>query len=296
MMAATDESKWPTYIAGVTTTATPQVFSVDVEEYFQVLAFERVVARSSWDRLPSRVEESVDRLLELLARRGAVGTFFVVGWVAERKPALVRRIAEQGHEIASHSWWHRRVTTLSVDEFRADVRRCRTLLEDVTGRPVLGFRAPSFSIVPGTEWAFDVLLEEGYRYDSSVFPIRRPGYGYPGASPEPYEIRRPAGTLLELPLATTVIGGLRLPAAGGGYFRQLPYSLTERAFREHARRGKSGMFYIHPWEIDPDQPRLPVTFLTRLRHYTGIDRTLPRLERLLAAFRFVSVEQRYGLA
>lgn len=277
-------------------TAPAHVFSVDLEEYFQVLAFERAVPRSAWDGMPSRVERSLDQLLELLARHGAIGTFFTVGWLAERKPGLVRRIAEQGHEIASHSWWHRRVTDLTPEELREDVRRCRALLEDVSGRRVLGFRAPSFSIVPGAEWAFDVLLEEGYRYDSSIFPIRRPGYGYPGAPAEPYYLRRPAGTLLELPLATTVIAGVRVPAAGGGYFRQLPYALTERAFREHGARGKAGMFYIHPWEIDDGQPRLPVSLFTRWRHYTGISRTLPRLERLLARFRFVSAERRYGLA
>ena len=272
----------------------PHIFSVDVEEYFQVLAFERAVPRSGWEGMPSRVDASVNRLLDLLARYDAVGTFFTVGWLAERKPALVRRIAEQGHEVASHSWWHRRVTALSPAELREDVRRCRAALEQAAGRPVLGFRAPSFSIVPGAEWAFDVLIEEGYRYDSSIFPIRRPGYGYPGAPTAPYEIRRAAGTLMELPMATTTIAGVRVPAAGGGYLRHLPYRLTERAFDEHAARGQSGMFYVHPGEIDPEQPRLAVSLPSRLRHYNGLHRTLPRLERLLARFRFTSVERRYA--
>lgn len=274
----------------------PQLFSVDVEEYFQVLAFEQTIPRSAWDTLPSRVEESVDRLLDLLARHSATGTFFTVGWLAERKPELIRRIAAQGHEIACHSWWHRRVTTLTPEEFRRDVRRSRELLQDMAGRPVTGFRAPSFSIVPGLEWAFDVLIEEGYRYDSSIFPIRRPGYGFPGAPTVPYEIRRPAGVLLELPMATAVIGGIRVPAAGGGYLRHLPYALAERAARQNGARGTSGMFYVHPWEIDEGQPRLPVSPFTRLRHYGGIHRTLPRLERLLSRFPFVSVERRYQLA
>ena len=273
----------------------PHIFSVDLEEYFQVLAFEDAVPRSAWEEMPSRVDASVNRLLDLLARYDAIATFFTVGWLAERKPGLVRRIAEQGHEIASHSWWHRRVTALPAAELRDDVRRCRVTLEQIAGRPVLGFRAPSFSIVPGAEWAFDVLIEEGYRYDSSVFPIRRPGYGYPGAPTRPYEIRRPAGTIMELPMATTTVAGLRLPAAGGGYLRQLPYALTERAFDEHTVRGESAMFYIHPWEIDPEQPRLPVSPVSRFRHYTGLRRTLPRLERLLARFRFTSVERRYAL-
>ncbi|MGH7629933.1 MAG: XrtA system polysaccharide deacetylase [Gemmatimonadales bacterium] len=274
----------------------PQVFSVDVEEYFQVLAFEQVVPRDEWERMPSRVESSVDRLLELLARHNATGTFFTVGWLAERKPGLVRRIAEQGHELASHSWWHRRVGDLGPAEFRADVSRCRAVLEQIAGRPVRGFRAPSFSIMPGTEWAFDVLLETGYRYDSSVFPIRRPGYGWPGAPSDPYEIRRPGGTLLEFPLATTTIAGIRLPAAGGAYLRQLPFALVARAFDEHAARGAAGMFYIHPWEIDEEQPRLPVSIMTRMRHYGGLARTWPRLERLLGRHRFVSIERRYPLS
>ncbi|HEX5385592.1 MAG TPA: XrtA system polysaccharide deacetylase [Gemmatimonadales bacterium] len=275
--------------------AAAHVFSVDVEEYFQVLAFERAVPRRAWESLPSRVEASVDTLLELLARHGASATFFTVGWVAERKPALIRRIAAAGHGIAAHSWWHRRVTSLAPGEFLEDVRRCRTVLEDIAGVPVVGFRAPSFSIVPGAEWAFDALIEAGYRYDSSIFPIRRPGYGYPGAPTEAYRVQRPAGSLLELPMATTLFGPVRVPAAGGGYFRQLPYALTARALEEHSSAGKSAMFYIHPWEIDPGQPRLAVSPLTRLRHYNGLGRTLGRLERLLGQFRFTSAERRYAL-
>ena len=272
------------------------VFSVDVEEYFQVLAFERAVPRDRWETMPSRVDASVDRLLELLARHSATATFFTVGWLAERKPELVKRIVAAGHEVASHSWWHRRVATLTPAQFRDDVRRCRAVLESLTGRPVTGFRAPSFSIVPGTEWAFDVLIEEGYRYDSSVFPIRRPGYGYAGAPVEPYEIRRPAGVLLELPMATTLAAGVRVPAAGGGWLRHLPYGLTNRALREHEARGLAAMLYVHPWEIDVEQPRLDVSWVTRIRHYGGLSRMLPRLERLFTTYRFVSAERRYGLA
>ncbi len=274
---------------------TRHFFTVDVEEYFQVSAFERWVPRSEWERLPSRVEASVDQLLQLLAEHGVVGTFFTVGWLASRKPALLRRIADQGHEIASHSWWHRRVTTLTPEEFREEVRSSKAALEDVTGRPVFGFRAPTFSIVPGMEWAFDVLLEEGYRYDSSLFPIRRPDYGYPGCPPGVHMIRRLSGSLLELPMATTMLAGMRLPAAGGGYLRQLPYGLVARAFREHSARGTPGMFYIHPWEIDPDQPRLPGPALARLRQYVGLARTFPRLQRLLSEFRFTSVAGHFGI-
>jgi polysaccharide deacetylase family protein (PEP-CTERM system associated) len=269
------------------------LFSVDVEEHFQVVALQRWSPRSTWDGQPSRVVANVDRLLDLLARHGAVGTFFTLGWVAERQPDLIRRIAAAGHEIASHGWWHTRVTRLTPEEFREEIRSSRALLEDISGQRVLGFRAPSFSIVPGHDWAFDVLLEEGYRYDSSLFPIRRPDYGWPGAPAEPHLIRRPAGELLEIPMATTVIAGLRIPAAGGGYFRQLPYGLTTRALREHDARRLSAMFYIHPWEVDPDQPRLPVHFLARLRHYGRLDRTMPRLERLLTQFRFTSVARHF---
>lgn len=277
-------------------TVAPHLFSVDVEEHFQVSAFDRVLTRDQWPAQPSRVESNTDRLLELLARHDARGTFFTLGWVADRHPALIKRIAGAGHELASHGWWHYKVTALSPPAFREEIRRSKGILEEIAGAPVRGFRAPSFSIVPGTEWAFDILLEEGYRYDSSVFPIRRAGYGYPGAPVIPYQIRRPAGVLLELPLATTLAGGVRVPAAGGAWFRHLPYAVTDRAFREHERKGDGAMFYIHPWEIDEGQPRLPVSILQRLRHYGGLSRTAPRLERLLTTYRFVSAERRYDVA
>ena len=265
------------------------LFSIDVEEHFQANAFDRVISREAWPRQPSRVVDNTVRLLELLGRRGARATCFVLGWVAERQPDLIRRIAAEGHEVASHGWWHRRITELTPDQLRQEVRDSKRVLEDLTGRPVRGFRAPSFSIVPGREWAFDVLLEEGYTYDSSLFPIRRPGYGYPGAPPVPHEIRRPAGTLLEIPMATVSVLGWKLPAAGGGYLRQLPYRLTRAAAAEAERRNAPGMFYVHPWEVDPGQPRLPAGWLTRFRHYRGLDRMLPRLDRLLSEVRFVSV-------
>lgn len=277
-------------------TAPQHLFSVDVEEYFQVSAFENAIDPVSWDHLPSRVERSIDQLLELLDRHHYVGTFFTVGWLTRSHGAMIRRIAEAGHEIGSHSYWHRRVTSQDSDEFREEVRSSRAALEDATGRAIHGFRAPSFSIRPGGEWAFDVLLEEGYRYDSSLFPIRRPDYGYPGAPARPHLIQRPAGTLLEVPMATTRFAGIRLPAAGGGYLRQLPLRLIRRAFREHGAAQIPGMFYIHPWEIDPDQPRLPVSWLTRVRHYRGLHRTLPRLEQLCREFQFTSVERRFGLS
>lgn len=272
-----------------------QIFSVDVEEWFQVNALEPWVPRARWGTYESRVEASTDRLLGLLARHGAHGTFFTLGWVAERHPALVRRIADAGHEVASHGWWHRKVTGLAPTAFREDLRASKAALEDASGQRVLGFRAPSFSIRPGMEWAFDALLEEGYEYDSSLFPIRRPDYGWPGCATVPHRIHRPAGSLLELPLATTVVAGVRLPAAGGGYLRQLPLGLTARAFRESSGRGEAGMFYVHPWEVDPGQPRLELPWLTRVRHYRGLDRTEALLDRLLSMFPFTSVARRFGL-
>lgn len=271
----------------------PHHFTVDVEEYFQVSAMEPHVSRASWDTIPSRVGESVARLLDLLSRHGAKGTFFVLGWVAERHPDLVKGIAGNGHEVASHGWGHRRVTELTPDSFRRSIGRSKALLEDLTGAPVLGFRAPSFSIVSGHEWALDLLIEEGYRYDSSLFPVRRRGYGYPRGLRDPYWIERNNGRLLEVPPATLRVFGNNLPAAGGAYFRLFPYRVTRAAFLDCERRNVAGTFYIHPWELDPQQPRLPVSFTTRLRHYGGLERTEARLERLLSEFQFVPVGTRF---
>jgi polysaccharide deacetylase family protein (PEP-CTERM system associated) len=270
------------------------VFTVDVEDYFQVNAFDGLVNRADWDRYPSRIERNVDRLLELLDRHSTRGTFFTLGWIAERFPELVRRIAESGHEVASHGYWHRKATTLSPDAFREDARDSKARLEEATGQPCWGYRAPSFSICPGMEWAFEILVEEGYRYDSSIFPISRPDYGYPKAPPSPVVLHTASGELLELPLATTLLAGLRLPAAGGGYLRQLPFSLTLEAFAQWGELGVSAVLYTHPWEIDPDQPKVPAPLITRIRHYRNLSRTLPRLESLLDRFKFTNVVERYG--
>jgi polysaccharide deacetylase family protein (PEP-CTERM system associated) len=261
-------------------------FSVDVEEYFQVSALERVVPRSSWPNYESRVAASVDLLLQLLADHGSRGTFFVLGWLADRHPGVVHRISSAGHEIASHGWDHKRVSEQPPAEFRASVHRTKALLEDLTGLPVLGFRAPSFSIIRGCEWALDILLEEGYSYDSSLFPIRRPGYGYANGRRDPHWLERPGGRLGQAPPATLKLGALQIPAAGGGYFRLLPYGLVQAALREAERRGAPATFYIHPWELDPGQPRIASSPLTSARHYGGLARTVPRLERLLREFRF----------
>ncbi len=269
------------------------VFSVDLEEYFQVQAFDGVVGRDEWSLIPSRVQASTERILDLLDAAGATATFFTLGWIADRHPGLVRQIADRGHEIASHGYGHELLTRMGADEFRQDLRRSRQALENAVGRPVLGYRAPTFSLVPETAWAFDVLIEEGFEYDSSMFPIRRRGYGFPGANPDVHTLIRPAGRLLEIPMTTTVVAGLRLPAAGGGWFRQLPYGLTRSGFRQCAREGRTGMFYIHPWELDPEQPRMPVPLLQRVRHYRGLHRMEDRLARLLREFRFTSVRERF---
>lgn len=270
-------------------------FTVDVEEHFQVSAFEPHLPRDRWDSMESRVAANVGRLLALLDAHGARATFFVLGWVADRQPDVVRAIARGGHEVASHGWDHRRVTQQTPDEFRLSVRRTKAVLEELAGAPVLGFRAPSFSIVAGREWALDVLLEEGYRYDSSLFPVRRPGYGYAAGGREPHWLERPAGHLAEVPPATLRVAGVNLPAAGGAYFRLLPYALVRAALRDCERRGVPGTFYIHPWEADPGQPRLDVPRLTRLRHYGGLRRTEPRLKKLLREFRFTSIAPTFGL-
>lgn len=268
---------------------TSHFFTVDVEEYFQVKALESVVRRDEWLSRPSRVAQSIDALLDSLERHGAHGTFFVLGWLAKNRPEVVQTIASAGHEIASHGFWHERVTGLDPDAFREDIRSSKQALENLTGAPVLGYRAPNFSIVPGGEWAFDVLIEEGYRYDSSLFPCRRRGYGYPGAPRAPHLIQRSGGRIAEFPLATTSFCRYPIPAAGGGYLRHLPLAVVRRAFREASARAEPATFYIHPWEIDCNQPRLPVSRLNRVRHYRGLDGTLGRIDQLLKEFRFCTI-------
>ena len=265
-------------------------FTVDVEEHFQVSAFENIVHRDHWMLQESRVQRNVDVLLDMLARHDVVGTFFVLGWIADQYPALVRRIAAAGHEIASHGQDHRRVTDQTPAEFRESVRRSKQTLEDTVGCAVLGFRAPSFSIVPGREWAFDVLIEEGYRYDSSLFPIRRSSeYGYPSSPREPHWIERPGGRLFEVPLTTLRRAAWNFPASGGAYFRIFPYAVTSAALAECEMRGVPGVFYVHPWEVDPQQPRIDAPLMTRLRHYSGLERTTQRLQRLIQEYRFGAV-------
>lgn len=261
--------------------------TVDVEDYFQVSAFEGHVSRTEWTSFESRVCRTTDRLLQLFDEAGVVGTFFVLGWVAERFPDLVRRIAAHGHEIASHGYAHRQVHDQTPAEFAEDLRRARGVLESVSGRPVLGYRAPSYSITTRSMWAFDVLVDQGYAYDASVFPIHHDRYGIPQSPRHPYRVNREAGSLWELPGSTVRIGGQNLPIGGGGYFRLLPYAWTRRGIAHVNRNeGKPVMFYLHPWEIDPDQPRMGGPLLSRFRHYRNLHKTEARLVRLLNEFKF----------
>ena len=264
--------------------------TIDVEDYFHVEAFARVIDRNDWETQPRRVAGNTGRLLDILGEAGATGTFFMLGWVAQRHPELVRRIVAEGHEIASHGSDHYRADQQSPDEFRADVRRSKALLEDTGGVPVLGYRAPTFSVGHQNRWVHAVLAEEGYRYSSSVYPIRHDLYGEPDAPRSPF---CPQPGFIEIPLTTVRIFGRNLPTAGGGYFRLLPYRLTRRALRKAGKDlGVPSIFYIHPWEIDPDQPRQSqAPLLSRFRHYLNLGRTEGRLRRLLHDFRWARMDR-----
>jgi polysaccharide deacetylase family protein (PEP-CTERM system associated) len=261
--------------------------SVDVEDYFHVSVFDGIVPRSQWGQMESRVCANTDRLLDIFDEFGVRSTFFILGWVAERQPDLIRRIAERGHEIASHGYAHRLVYDQTPATFREDVRSAKRLLEDATGCSVRGFRAPSYSITPRSLWALDILIEEGYRYDASIFPIRHDRYGIPVSARHLYAIQRPGGTVMELPGSTVRLGPMNLPVAGGGYFRILPYAWTHWGIaRLNQVEQKPAIFYMHPWEIDHDQPRLPAGWLGRFRHYRNLAKTEDRLRSLLRDFRF----------
>jgi polysaccharide deacetylase family protein (PEP-CTERM system associated) len=266
--------------------------TIDVEDYFQVSAMVPYIARQDWDHTPCRVERNVDCILQLLDDGGAHATFFTLGWVAERYPQLVRRIVESGHEMASHGYGHDRASALSRKHFSADVSLAKAVLEDVTGAAVRGYRAPSFSIGRANDWAFDCLLEAGYRYSSSVYPIHHDHYGVPDAPRFPYPVR---DGLLEVPITTARLLNRNLPAGGGGYFRLMPYRVS-RWFIQRVNDvdGQPAIFYFHPWELDPGQPRVPgIDARTRFRHYVNLHRTEARLKRLLSDFRWDRVDRVY---
>jgi polysaccharide deacetylase family protein (PEP-CTERM system associated) len=267
----------------------PDLLSVDVEDYYHVEAFADCVSQNSWSDFPSRVRANTQRILRIFDEFGCRATFFVLGWVAEREPALVREIVEAGHEVACHSYCHRRVTTLTPEEFREDLRRARAAIEDAARVRIVGYRAPTFSIGRDNLWALEILSEEGFLYDSSIFPIRHDLYGFPGAPRFPnrmqFESKR---TLYEIPITTVRMGGMAWPASGGGYLRLLPMAYTRWAVRQiHEKERQSFMVYIHPWELDPDQPRIAGSWKSRFRHYTGLGRMEKRFRLLLANGRFM---------
>jgi polysaccharide deacetylase family protein (PEP-CTERM system associated) len=270
--------------------------TVDVEDWFQVQAFAAIFDRAAWDGLERRVEANTDRILALFAEAGVSGTFFTLGWVAERHPALVRRIVGAGHELASHGYWHRLVHEQTPEAFAEDVGAAKRLLEDVGGVPVHGYRAPTFSINRRNPWAFDELEAAGYLYSSSIYPIRHDLYGMPEAPRFPY--RPGTGRLVELPMTAVRVGGRNLPCAGGGYFRLLPYPVFRALLRHfNAADAAPGMFYTHPWEIDAGQPRVAAAArMARFRHYINLGRTQQRLERLLRDFSWGRVDRVFASA
>ena len=266
--------------------------SVDIEDWFQVGAFETVIDRSDWDQLEHRVERNTEAVLALFDEAGIKATFFILGWVAERYPALMRRIAAAGHEIANHGYDHARVFTLSPDQFRADLDRSRKLLEDSSGQKVIGYRAPSFSIDQRTPWAHEILAEQGYAYSSSVAPIRHDHYGWAG-SPRFAWKPVPQSGIIELPVTTVKLGNRIFAAGGGGFFRLLPYAAYERSIRKMQRDdGHGAIFYFHPWEIDPEQPRVKdAPIRSKVRHYTNLNRMRAKLLRAAQDFKWGRVDE-----
>ncbi len=272
--------------------AMKNVFSIDLEEWFCVYNFDGAIPREQWETRESRVEQATLAILDLLSKHNVQGTFFVLGWVAERHPDLIREVERRGHEIASHGYYHRLITKMTPEEFRTDLNRSLEILTRLASAPVRGFRAPSFSVTRKTRWSLDILRDCGIRYDSSMFPIGfHPDYGVPDARLEPHAL--PEG-LWELPMSVAEVAGKRVPCSGGGYFRQFPYAVTRHLMRTCNAQGRAVMFYLHPWEVDPGQPRVALPFVKRIRHYNNLDKTLPRLERMLNDFEFTSVRSLYG--
>lgn len=271
--------------------ATLNALTIDVEDYFHVSGFEGCVTRSQWDDFPLRVADNTHRLLDILATADVRGTFFVLGWVAERRPDLVKDIRAAGHEVASHGFWHRLIYRQTPAEFRADVRQARDVLQDILGEAVTAYRAPSFSITRASLWALDVLAEEGFLVDSSIYPARHDRYGIPEAPLEPHRVERPAGTLWEFPPPVHRVLGRPTPVGGGGWFRLYPYALTRRWLGAINRAGRPFAAYLHPWEIDPEQPRLSPGRMAAFRHYVGLRRTKGRLTTLLRDFRFGTLSE-----
>jgi polysaccharide deacetylase family protein (PEP-CTERM system associated) len=275
------------------THAIMNAMSVDVEDYFHVAALSEVIARDDWESMNSRVDASTRRLLDVFDAAGTKATFFTLGWVAERHPELVREIHRRGHEVACHGYSHQLVYKQTPDEFRAETLRSKGILEDLVGEPVLGYRAASYSITAQSRWALDILVEAGFVYDSSIFPVRHDLYGMPGAQRFPHVLETEAGSsIVEFPPSTARVMGQNLPAAGGGYFRLYPYSLSRWLIRRvNDGESQPTVFYLHPWEVDPDQPRVDAGWKSRFRHYNNLDKCEGRLRQLLGEFRFGTVRE-----
>ena len=267
------------------------IFTVDVEDWFHILESDEAPERERWALLESRVERNTDRLLELLARADARATFFTVGWIALRHPELVKRIAAAGHEVASHGFWHEVVRRHDAASFAADLAASKKLLEDLTGQAVEGYRAAGNSITPADAWAFDAILEQGYRYDASLCPAVSSHGGFPSPYHGPHLVRSAAGTLVEIPSATVGLGGRRIPYAGGGYLRLFPYAFLRLCMGIDRGLGRPSNLYVHPREIDPGQPRLALPPLRRFKYYVGLRGTGRKLEKLLARYRFIGCRQ-----
>lgn len=269
----------------------PSILSVDVEDYFHVEAFSQVVRQDQWSEFPSRVEANTHRILDLFDECQVKGTFFILGWVAHRFPHLVKQIVDRGHEPACHSYWHRLIYNLSPEEFRADTLRAKACIEQAGGQQVSGYRAPSFSIVERSLWALEILAEAGFRYDSSVFPVKHDTYGIPDAPRSPYPVMTPSGTIMECPMTTFRLpGSPNLPVGGGGYLRILPEWYTRLGLARARQENIPLICYIHPWEVDPEQPRIAAPLKSRLRHYTNLGKTCARLKHLIESARFTSFE------
>ncbi|MBC7353554.1 MAG: DUF3473 domain-containing protein [Thermogutta sp.] len=267
------------------------ILTVDVEEFFQVSNFENTISRTEWDSFASRVALPVQKLLQMFADRKVKATFFVLGWLARRQPRLIREISSAGHQVGSHSTWHKLIYNQSPQEFRSDLSESMKILSDITGTAVTAYRAPSFSITEKSLWAFEILAEEGILYDSSVFPIFHDRYGLPKAPIAPFQIRTQAGPIWEVPASVVRISGINFPVAGGGYFRLYPYWLTRALCRRIHREGRPVVVYIHPWELDPEQPRMPrLRWPARFRHYVNLAKTEHKLSRLLDHFNWGTLE------
>ncbi|MET0356288.1 MAG: XrtA system polysaccharide deacetylase [Cellvibrio sp.] len=280
-----------------TKSAITHAMTVDVEDYFHVAAFNKVINPDEWEKWPCRVEANTEKLLQLFADSNIKITFFILGWVAERYPQLVKTIQAQGHEIASHGYSHQLIYKQDQKVFREETAKSKQILEDLAQAQVTGYRAASYSITRKSLWALEILAELGFTWDSSIFPTRHDNYGIPGSPEEPYKIVTASGKILtEFPLTTAKVFGQSVPAAGGGYFRQYPYALSRWLFeRASNNQTKPQIFYLHPWEIDPDQPRVPnASWFSNFRHYTNLSRCLPRLERMIDDFQFGTISQSLG--